>query len=153
MKLIVRTIGLAGTALAVAGTALVTTSCAGQASSAGPAPASVDASFAASPTAAPVVNDCVAGHAVTQPASMLLACGDGGLSVRDITWSSWGPDTAEGDGTEYRRVCEPSCAAGHTASGATHITLRKVQDGYFTEAAITDLGGKPETWPVGPIRR
>ncbi|WP_433590414.1 hypothetical protein [Nocardia sp. CA-145437] len=153
MNSFVRAIGLAGTTLAVAGAALVTTSCAGQASSAGPAPSSVVASFAASRMEAPVVNDCVANKAVEKPASMLLACGDGGLSVRDITWSSWGPDTAEGDGTEYRRVCEPSCAAGRTASGATHVTLRKVQDGYFTEAAITDLDGKPETWPVGPIRR
>ncbi|MFE3025213.1 hypothetical protein [Nocardia tengchongensis] len=152
MNLIVRSIGLTATALVVAGAGLATTSCAGAQSAAGTVAKPAAASFAATQAPAPVVNDCISNHTVTQPSSMLLACGDGGLSVRDITWSSWGPDTAEGDGTEFRRVCEPSCAAGHTASGATHITLRKVQDGYFTEAAITDLDGKPETWPVGPIR-
>ncbi|WP_433561026.1 hypothetical protein ACQP1O_25710 [Nocardia sp. CA-151230] len=110
------------------------------------------APFAGARAAAPVVNDCITNNADVQPAGMVLACGDGGLSVRDITWSSWGPDTAEGDGTEYRRVCQPSCAAGKTATGTTHITLRNPQDGYFTEAAITDLDGKPETWPVGPLR-
>ncbi|AYF75677.1 hypothetical protein D7D52_19530 [Nocardia yunnanensis] len=110
------------------------------------------APFAGADGTSPVVNDCVSGQSTIQPSSMLLACGDGGLSVRDITWSSWGPTTAEGQGTEYRRVCEPSCAAGHEATGATHITLRTLKDGYFTEAVITDLNGKPETWPVGPLR-
>ncbi|MFE3056494.1 hypothetical protein [Nocardia sp. NPDC059239] len=110
------------------------------------------APFAGAKATGPVVNDCITNKADVQPAAMVLACGDGGLSVRDITWSSWGPGTAEGDGTEYRRVCQPSCAAGNTATGTTHITLRNLQDGYFTEAAITDLDGKPETWPVGPLR-
>ncbi|MFD7847263.1 hypothetical protein ACFV4K_30570 [Nocardia sp. NPDC059764] len=135
MNSIFRTIGWTATAAVVASVGLASTP------------------FAGADGPAPVVNDCITNHTVEKPGSMLLACGDGGLSVRDIAWSSWGSDTAEGDGTEYRRVCEPSCAAGHTASGATHVTLRKVQDGYFTEAAITDLDGKSETWPVGPIRR
>ncbi|MTE14379.1 hypothetical protein [Nocardia aurantiaca] len=111
------------------------------------------APFAGADATAPAVNDCLTNQAEVQPADMLLACGDGGLSVRDITWSSWGRDSAEGDGTEHRRVCQPSCAAGRTATATTHITLRKPQDGYFTEAAITDLDGKPETWPVSPPRR
>ncbi|APA99120.1 hypothetical protein KP696_33415 [Nocardia seriolae] len=110
------------------------------------------APFAGAEGTSPVVNDCVTDRSETRPSNLLLACGDGGLSVRDITWSSWGPDTAEGEGTEYRRVCEPSCAAGHTASVATHITLRTPQDGHFTEAVITDPNGNPETWPVGPLR-
>ncbi|MEV6772113.1 hypothetical protein AB0N05_26145 [Nocardia sp. NPDC051030] len=100
----------------------------------------------------PFVNDCIANNPVTRPGRMLLACGDGGLSVQSITWSTWGPDTAEGEGTQYRRICEPNCAAGHEATAPTHITLRKVSKGYFTEAVITDLNGKPETWPIAPLR-
>ncbi|WP_067685751.1 hypothetical protein [Nocardia jejuensis] len=106
---------------------------------------------AASPPA-PVVNDCVANNPVVKPARMLLACGDGGLSVQNITWTSWGPDTAEGDGTQFRRVCVPNCASGSEKQAPTHITLRTLVGNYFTEAAITDPEGKPETWPVGPRR-
>lgn len=134
MNLTVRTVGWTATVVAVASAGLAS------------------APFAGAEGATPMVNDCISGKTDVQPSNMVLACGDGGLSVRDITWSSWGPDTAEGDGTEYRRVCQPSCAAGKLASGGTHITLRKLQDGFFTEAAITDLDGKPETWPVGPLR-
>lgn len=134
MNVTVRTVGWGATVIAVASAALAS------------------APFAGAEGTSPVVNDCINGRTEVQPDSMVLACGDGGLSVRDITWSSWGPDTAEGDGTEYRRVCEPSCAAGHLATVSTHITLRALRDGYFTEAAITDPTGKPETWPVGPLQ-
>ncbi|MFE3188064.1 hypothetical protein ACFXHA_03590 [Nocardia sp. NPDC059240] len=134
MKLIVRSLGWTATVLTVASVGLAS------------------APFAAADDASPLVNDCTTGRSNVEPARILLACGDGNLTVRDINWSSWGPDTAEGDGTEYRVVCQPSCASGHEATASTHITLRNPRDGYFTEAVITDLNGQPETWPVGPLR-
>ncbi|MRH88562.1 hypothetical protein GFY24_14090 [Nocardia sp. SYP-A9097] len=98
----------------------------------------------------PVVYDCTrtADKAVQRPSNMLLACGDGGLWVKDITWTSWGPDTAEGEGTQSRRVCVPNCAAGGVATAPTHITLRDIEDNRFRQALISDLNGKPETWPL-----
>ncbi|MVU82568.1 hypothetical protein GPX89_35725 [Nocardia sp. ET3-3] len=101
-------------------------------------------------TATPVVNDCTSYHAVIEPSRLLIACGDGTVTVKDITWTSWGPDTAEGDGTEYRVVCSPSCAGGHEENKPTHITLRKVSEpgDYFGEVVISDLNGNPETWPM-----
>ncbi|MCU1643075.1 MAG: hypothetical protein JWN03_3350 [Nocardia sp.] len=98
----------------------------------------------------PVVNDCASypAQSVTRPANLLLACGDGGLWVKNIAWSSWGPDTAEGDGIEYRRVCVPDCATGGVSTGPTHITLRNLDGGRFKQAVISDLNGKPETWPL-----
>ncbi|MFI1917793.1 hypothetical protein [Nocardia sp. NPDC020380] len=107
---------------------------------------------AAEADSTPVVNDCTANKPVSQPADMLLACGDGGLWVKNINWTSWGADTAQGDGTEYSRVCVPNCAGGHDASAPTHITLDKLVNGYYTEALITGVDGKPETWPIAPPR-
>lgn len=142
MRTEIRVLGWAATGFTMAGLALASAPVAG-----------ADRTAPIADGTSPVVSNCVSNQNEVQPSSLLLACGDGGLSVRDIAWSSWGPDTAEGDGTEYRRVCEPSCAAGHEASGPTHIVLRKLQGNYFTEAAISDLSGQPETWPVGPLRR
>ncbi|MFJ4654888.1 hypothetical protein ACIP5Y_26750 [Nocardia sp. NPDC088792] len=107
---------------------------------------------AAEADSAPVVNDCTKNQPVVQPNRMLLACGDGGVTVKDITWSSWGSDTAQGDGTVYSIVCVPSCAGGHEVNAPTHITLDKLANGYYTEALITGADGKPETWPLNPPR-
>ncbi|QLY27894.1 hypothetical protein H0264_20900 [Nocardia huaxiensis] len=100
----------------------------------------------------PVVTNCATYpyEKVVRPDRLLLACGDAGLWVKDITWTSWGPDTAEGEGTQLRKTCRPDCATGGVASGPTHITLRKVvqPENRYTEAAITDLNGKAETWPL-----
>lgn len=98
----------------------------------------------------PVVYDCTrtADQAVQRPSNILLACGDGGLWVKDITWTSWGPNTAEGDGTQSRRVCLPNCAAGGVRTAPTHITLRDIEGNRFRQALISDLNGQPETWPL-----
>ncbi|MFC9999801.1 hypothetical protein [Nocardia sp. NPDC127526] len=100
--------------------------------------------------AEPVVNDCTAypSRSVVRPVNLLLACGDGGLWVKDITWTTWGPERAEGEGTQYRRICVPNCAGGSVSTAPTHITLRNPVDERFTRAEISDLEGKPETWPM-----
>jgi serine/threonine protein kinase, bacterial len=46
----------------------------------------------------------------------LLYCASGGLWLRDMSWSSWGPDGADGAGTATFQVCQPDCADGHEAS-------------------------------------
>ncbi|MBL1073834.1 hypothetical protein JK358_05460 [Nocardia sp. 2] len=100
----------------------------------------------------PVVTNCATYpyEQVVRPDKLLLACGDAGLWVKDIHWTSWGPDTAEGEATQLRKTCQPDCATGGVATGPTHITLRKVvQPGNrFSEAEIIDLNGTPETWPL-----
>ncbi|MGX1806240.1 hypothetical protein ACWIGI_11040 [Nocardia sp. NPDC055321] len=131
--------------------ALTATACGAGATESAPVSSTVTAAPVATVgKAVPVVDDCTTypAQSVSKPIDLLLACGDGGLWVREITWSSWGPDTAEGEGTQSRRICEPDCATGGVATGPTHITLRKLVDNRFTEAVITDLGGKPETWPL-----
>ncbi|WP_157554565.1 hypothetical protein [Nocardia crassostreae] len=98
----------------------------------------------------PVVDDCTTypAQSVVRPANLMLACGDGGLWVKDIAWTSWGPETAEGEGTQYRRICVPNCASGGVSTAPTHITLRNPVADKFTQAEISDLNGKPKTWPM-----
>lgn len=128
--------------------ALATAACGSPAVESTPVATAHEASPVAAPQ--PVVNDCTQfpAQSVSRPSKILLACGDGGLWVKDIVWSSWGPDTAEGEGTQSRRKCVPDCASGGVETGPTHITLRKLQGNRFTEALIADLSGKPETWPL-----
>ncbi|WP_405495865.1 hypothetical protein [Nocardia sp. NBC_00511] len=69
--------------------------------------------------------------------------------MTDIAWTSWGPERAEGTGTEHRVICQPNCAAGHEITFGSHITLRKATDPgpYFSEVVVTDENGNPEVWP------
>lgn len=51
---------------------------------------------------------------VDRPTSVgLFFCASGGMSVEDMSWSSWGPFGADGTGTANFRVCQPSCAQGY----------------------------------------
>ncbi|MFE6860924.1 hypothetical protein [Nocardia sp. NPDC057668] len=137
-------------AILVAALTAVTACGAGATESAPVSSTATAAPVASLANAEPVVQDCTTypARTVSKPVKMLLACGDGGLWVRDIVWSSWGPDTAQGEGTQDRRICEPDCATGKVASGPTRITLRKRVENRFTEAEITDLNGAVETWPL-----
>lgn len=43
----------------------------------------------------------------------LFFCASGGMSVDDMSWTSWGPYGADGTGIAHFRVCQPSCAQGY----------------------------------------
>jgi hypothetical protein len=54
----------------------------------------------------------------TQPAerpaqAQFQTCADGSKELTDLTWTDYGPDGADGNGTFSYQVCEPNCAAGH----------------------------------------
>jgi hypothetical protein len=51
---------------------------------------------------------------VTRPATVMIRCADGAISVTGITWSRWWAYGAEGNGTVNVNDCQPTCAAGHT---------------------------------------
>jgi hypothetical protein len=52
------------------------------------------------------------GKAHVKPAEVVLACGDGNLGVRKVTWLGWGGATTVGVGTGFVNDCEPTCVAG-----------------------------------------
>lgn len=52
------------------------------------------------------------GKAHVKPAEVVLACGDGNLGIRKVTWLGWGGATTVGVGTGFANDCEPTCVAG-----------------------------------------
>jgi len=59
-----------------------------------------------------VVLDCSL-KPVVAPATFIIACGDGGIGVRGLRWTSWTPRLASGYGTFWENDCIPSCTGGH----------------------------------------
>src|SRR5215469_11734913 len=65
---------------------------------------------AANGTASPAVMVCGTGPALTQPASMILACGDDGELAEHLVWSAWTASQAAATGIVTWRDCSTSCA-------------------------------------------
>jgi hypothetical protein len=59
-----------------------------------------------------VVLDCSL-KPVVAPSTFTIACGDGGIGVQGLHWTSWTPKLASGYGTFWENDCIPSCAEGH----------------------------------------
>jgi serine/threonine-protein kinase len=50
-----------------------------------------------------------------RPANAVIEyCGDGGTQLIYMTWTTWGPDGAEGKGVFAVKSCQPDCAHGPT---------------------------------------
>ena len=107
--------------------------------------------------------DC-GGAPTVRPKTVVLACGDAGVLIRRITWSSWNATGATGTGTLVENLCVPTCAAGNVATykGVT-LTLRGVtssngvsifsrMDGQFAGEGGPAMAHRV-TWLVGgPVR-
>ena len=76
-----------------------------------------------SPTKTQVELPCVGDSLAYRPGSLLLACGDGNLSVEDIRWSAWEGNFAAGIGTVLANLCQPDCARGRTSPFTAHLVL------------------------------
>lgn len=42
----------------------------------------------------------------------VLGCASVAVALQDMSWSSWGPQGADGTGTALFKLCDPNCAAG-----------------------------------------
>lgn len=67
------------------------------------------------------VINCI--ETVSQPAELVLYCADAGQILTDITWDSWGDDSATGSGKSVTNTCEPTCAEGDFVTVDVAITL------------------------------
>jgi hypothetical protein len=82
-------------------------------------------------------------HERYKPKQILIACGDGSETLKDLAWSSWTGSKATGRGTEYRNTCNPSCSAGQFTPYPITITLTKPiscpgqRHNVFSRAVIT----------------
>lgn len=43
----------------------------------------------------------------------VVGCMSVAVALQDMSWSSWGPDGADGSGTAVFAICDPNCAAGY----------------------------------------
>lgn len=43
----------------------------------------------------------------------VLGCASVAVALQGMSWSSWGPQGADGTGTAVFKVCDPNCAAGY----------------------------------------
>jgi hypothetical protein len=43
----------------------------------------------------------------------ILGCASVAVALQDMSWSSWGPQGADGTGTADFKMCDPNCAAGY----------------------------------------
>jgi hypothetical protein len=62
-------------------------------------------------------------EAVSEPTELVLYCADAGQILTEITWASWGGETALGKGISVANTCEPSCAEGDFATVGVDLTL------------------------------
>ena len=43
----------------------------------------------------------------------ILGCASVAVALQDMSWTSWGPQGADGTGTAVFKICDPNCAAGY----------------------------------------
>jgi hypothetical protein len=106
--------------------------------------------FAGSATAAtkPQVIQCD-GKGQVKPKEIVLACGDAGIMVQDITWKKWNSNKATGTGTLRWNTCLPeTCVAGIVQTYKTKITLGGIasvpgETDVFSQMTLTFTQGGP----------
>jgi len=96
--------------------------------------------------AVPAVEVCGLLKPSVRPASMILACGDGGTLGAQLHWTKWGAASAYATGTYTWNTCTPNCAASKTWDKATaNFTLSdpvSTSAGWLFEKLVVHITGK-----------
>ena len=58
-----------------------------------------------------------------QPESIMITCGDGGMYISDIKWSTWNSTGATGTATYNVNNCDPDCADGTMLNAPVTVQL------------------------------
>ena len=80
-----------------------------------------------------------------RPGTIDIGC-SGDVSISGVTWSLWGPSTADGSGTLTLNSCRPSCATGTVSSSPAFVVVSDPQGGVFQDVLIT-----PPTGALAPL--
>jgi hypothetical protein len=89
-----------------------------------------------------------------KPKRITIACGDAGIWLGKLKWSSWGSSSAKGTGVYNQNDCTPDCASGKIKSAPVKVTLSKVKtcpgqtNPAFKQAALTYTGTRPAGFPA-----
>ena len=83
-----------------------------------------------------------------KPGRIILACGDAGLLVEDLKWTTWGRREAEGSGTGYREDLQPELRCRRQpqrADGDPAVQDRALREGrrHFTRIEYRWEEGSP----------
>jgi hypothetical protein len=94
-----------------------------------------------------VVSDCVKPH--YRPSSIIVTCGDAGIILAKLHWSSWGTTSARATGRAEVKTCDPNCAAGGVKGYRVSVRLSKPEacgagDRRFTAISYTFTAGRPK---------
>lgn len=83
----------------------------------------------------------------SEPPSVILACGDAGVGVQDLTWTNWTASTAQGYGLLWENLCVPNCATGELGHYPVDVTLSAVRSSprgpWFSRLSVTWEGNRP----------
>lgn len=103
---------------------------------------------------ATVIRNCVGGKQIRPRTISSIFCGDAGVIVTDVTWLGWTDGWAIGYGTEHRKLCQPSCAAGRSTSDRVGIWLFAPVRGAFTKVSLYhSVAAPPETYTLTGLVR
>lgn len=93
-----------------------------------------------------------------EPASIVIACADGGIGAQGLSWQSWGTSEAHGRGVVWWHVCTPDCAASSTYDHyPAEITLSRPVETpkgpVFSAMSVRYTGTGPRRSPTGSLVR
>lgn len=77
--------------------------------------------------AATAILGCVNVEGLQGPDTIATACADNNYTVHDITWQSWGDESAVGHGTAWINDCDPFCADGTFHTHPVTVTVSEKQ--------------------------
>jgi hypothetical protein len=60
-----------------------------------------------------------------KPRKLVISCGDGGLYLAGLHWTSWTRVRAAASGSYVLNDCKPTCAQGHFHSYPVRVTLSR----------------------------
>ncbi len=92
-----------------------------------------------------------------KPKRITIACGDAGIWLSKLKWSSWSGSNAKGAGTYNQNDCTPDCASGKIMTYPVDVTLSKPKSCpgqtqlAFKRAALTFTGTPPPGRGVGKL--
>ena len=128
---------------------VTTTDSAHPTASAGPGPGTAPATGVAADCGSPAK-----ARLSEDPATIVIACADGGIGLQDLHWTAWGVTSATGTGTLWLNLCTPDCAVGTIAHFRAEVTLSTVVHGTagpaFTQVSLAYPGASP-TDPSGAV--
>jgi hypothetical protein len=89
-----------------------------------------------------VLVDCE--QAAYKPVRVVIACGDGGLVLTGLRWSSWGEQRAAATGVAQVNLCVPDCARGTTGQYPVRVVFDARQQQVLSRAVLTYPAARPD---------